>query len=242
MTIELKIIAGDALELQSIMVELLNQQAVERPKMIQQIVESMDPTSDDASKPVESMDPTSDDASKPLKFEDYAVLPDDLSDVVEPIQELDTDGLPWDKRIHSTSKQKVANGSWRIVRKPKNFEDKEDWENFIHEVKDELQRNQALNRMGNNIPDAQIQQPTTIKKEVPPLNELGRTEPTEPQTFKGIYLLGKSIMGVPEFMQLCDNNFNIQNFKDGCLEENLPLLPLIYADIMKIKDSQNEDD
>jgi hypothetical protein len=59
----------------------------------------------------------------PEEFSDIkAVVPniemsDPRAEVVElNIDELDSEGLPWDSRIHSSSKAKVKNGTWKIQR------------------------------------------------------------------------------------------------------------------------------
>lgn len=48
--------------------------------------------------------------------------------------ELDTEGLPWDVRIHSSSKEKIANGSWKLKR---GVAQQEVW---LNQIKDELRR------------------------------------------------------------------------------------------------------
>jgi hypothetical protein len=54
----------------------------------------------------------------------------------------DAEFLPWDKRIHSTNHGKVADGTWRIVRRPKIFDQETDpegaWTAYIETVKAEL--------------------------------------------------------------------------------------------------------
>jgi hypothetical protein len=52
--------------------------------------------------------------------------------------ELDTNGLPWDGRIHSANKSTNADGSWRNSRKPKKFETDEEWKQYIASVEAEL--------------------------------------------------------------------------------------------------------
>lgn len=51
-----------------------------------------------------------------------------------PAVELDAEGLPWDVRIHSSSKEKVANGTWKLKRGVGN---QVVW---LNQIKDELRR------------------------------------------------------------------------------------------------------
>lgn len=52
---------------------------------------------------------------------------------------LDADGLPWDSRIHSTNKATVADGTWRLRRKPKDLTE-EQWTAEIETVRAELKQ------------------------------------------------------------------------------------------------------
>lgn len=49
----------------------------------------------------------------------------------------DSNGTPWDERIHSTSKALNADGTWRLRRKPKDMDEAE-WATTIQRVQDEL--------------------------------------------------------------------------------------------------------
>lgn len=48
-----------------------------------------------------------------------------------PTGELDAAGLPYDERIHSRTGSKNADGSWKLKRKPKEFETTEAWEQYV---------------------------------------------------------------------------------------------------------------
>lgn len=50
---------------------------------------------------------------------------------------LDADGLPWDARIHSGSRERNANGKWRTARKPKALTE-EQWQETLTRVNAEL--------------------------------------------------------------------------------------------------------
>lgn len=49
----------------------------------------------------------------------------------------DSNGTPWDERIHSTSKALNVDGTWRLRRKPKDMDEVE-WAAFVETVKGEL--------------------------------------------------------------------------------------------------------
>ena len=51
---------------------------------------------------------------------------------------LDDDGIPWDKRIHSQGKTKNKAGNFNLRKKPATYDTKEEWLAFIEEVKQEL--------------------------------------------------------------------------------------------------------
>lgn len=56
---------------------------------------------------------------------------------------LDSEGLPWDARIHSTNKATVADGTWRLRRKPKEL-DEVQWQAEIKTVRNELEQLMAI--------------------------------------------------------------------------------------------------
>lgn len=60
---------------------------------------------------------------------------DDLCGVED--DTLDADGLPWDKRIHSRGKTRLADDTWRLARKP-NDKTQEEWDEYVTSVKAEL--------------------------------------------------------------------------------------------------------
>lgn len=56
---------------------------------------------------------------------------------------LDADGLPWDKRIHSRGKTRLADYTWRLARKP-NDKTQEEWDEYVTSVKAELKAVQNI--------------------------------------------------------------------------------------------------
>lgn len=70
------------------------------------------------------------------------VYPDASDDLTE-TPTLDSEGLPWDARIHSTNKATVADGTWRLRRKPKEL-DEAQWQAEIKTVRDELEQLMAI--------------------------------------------------------------------------------------------------
>lgn len=75
------------------------------------------------------------------------VHPDASDETVETVcvgtPTLDSEGLPWDSRIHSTNKATVADGTWRLRRKPKDV-DEEQWQAEIKTVRNELEQLMAI--------------------------------------------------------------------------------------------------
>ena len=68
--------------------------------------------------------------------------------------DLDADGYPWDKRIHSTAHSTNSNGTWKVLRRPKIFgEDDEKWKAFIERTRAELR---------GEDPDATQEDPATV--------------------------------------------------------------------------------
>ena len=53
------------------------------------------------------------------------------------------DGLPWDQRIHSRGKTRLADNTWRMARKPSDKSD-EEWAEYVEGVKTELKALMAI--------------------------------------------------------------------------------------------------
>lgn len=62
---------------------------------------------------------------------------DEVSDTI------DADGLPWDQRIHSSGKTRLADNTWRMARKPSEKTD-EEWAEYVEGVKTELKALMAI--------------------------------------------------------------------------------------------------
>lgn len=104
-----------------------------------------------------------------MQAREEAVIPSDFNPFAKEMAitntnvELDSQGLPWDKRIHARTKTKIANGEWKIARGTS--------EKLIQEVEAELRSVMALPRAGvdlaapethamhSHIPAAQIPPP-----------------------------------------------------------------------------------
>ncbi|MGB5804523.1 MAG: hypothetical protein WBH21_11040 [Vibrio anguillarum] len=70
--------------------------------------------------------------------ESVGLVRQQASDVtVEVSDTIDADGLPWDQRIHSRNKTRLADDTWRLARKPNDKSD-EEWSEYVEEVKAEL--------------------------------------------------------------------------------------------------------
>ena len=68
---------------------------------------------------------------------------------VPPLPDLDSRGLPWDARIHSSSKNRNADGSWRKLRGVH--------EGFVNDVENEL----SMTMNAPAVPVAPIEEPVT---------------------------------------------------------------------------------
>ena len=60
-----------------------------------------------------------------------------------PTVDLDIRGLPWDGRIHASTRAKITDGSWRNKKCPAEYQ-KPQWDEFILKVEDELRAAMAL--------------------------------------------------------------------------------------------------
>lgn len=60
--------------------------------------------------------------------------------------EVDSAGIPWDKRIHSRGKSVVGNGTWKIMRRPKEHADEAQWKTYIEAIKAELNATEGVKK------------------------------------------------------------------------------------------------
>lgn len=65
------------------------------------------------------------------------VTPPETSDTI------DADGIPWDKRIHSKGKSRLADDTWRLRKRPAD-KDEDEWTTYIDTVKAELKAVQDI--------------------------------------------------------------------------------------------------
>lgn len=63
------------------------------------------------------------------------------SDNPQPVCIADSNGMPWDERIHASSKALNSDGTWRVRRKPKDMTDDE-WSMYVTVVKVESSQSQ----------------------------------------------------------------------------------------------------
>jgi len=232
MTIEIKITGDSVMEIQRAMTQLINSQPLPEPehKTVKESIESVPQHKTVKETPFEELPGVTEEVLKP-------VLPREAPD--EPETGLDSEFLPWDGRIHSSNHKKIADGTWRVMKKPKRYPTSESWQNYIDDIKQEL-FGTGTTPSPETTNDSIIVDGIVIP---PPPETPEITSPAEvsiPQTFDELLLFSKSILGSQEFMQLCRSElYNIQNFVEGCKPENVPLIPLIYADLVKIKESKN---
>jgi len=80
--------------------------------------------------------------------------------------DIGSDGIPWDKRIHSREKTKNKDLTFKIKRKTKEFATKEEWLAFVNGVKQEL-----ITAMSAPATTENVAPPETTKNVVPPIVE-----------------------------------------------------------------------
>lgn len=125
--------------------------------------------------PVEPVETAADDTPPPPPVQDVPKQ-QPVTDVVDEGEsqddraegvELDTNGLPWDGRIHSANKTRNADDSWRNSRKPKKFETDEEWKQYISTVEAELKG--AIS--GETVADDTPPPPPVVETEPTPFDQ-----------------------------------------------------------------------
>jgi hypothetical protein len=83
-------------------------------------------------------------------------------DIEPPVtnDKLDADGLPWDARIHSGSRERNANGKWRTARKPKALTE-EQWQETLTRVNAELRDLMEIPVSTGAVADAAVEEALT---------------------------------------------------------------------------------
>lgn len=156
--------------------------------------------------------------------------------------ELDSEGLPWDSRIHAKTKTKNADLTWKILRRPKTFDTTEDWESFISSVKAELKL-AAPATTDDSVPPPNDFGTTTTDDNVPPPNEFGATTeetpaPAEEENITFPVLMkfvtgSKGAITQDMFQEICDG-YEIAKPADLSKAENRIFLPAIYEELKEL--------
>ncbi|HGV0794643.1 TPA: hypothetical protein ACNBW6_003866 [Escherichia coli] len=94
------------------------------------MVEQCAPIIDTTAQQVESL-------AVPVEANGATYETDLSSDNPQPVPVADSNGTPWDERIHSTSKALNVDGTWRLRRKPKDMDEAE-WAALVESVKGKL--------------------------------------------------------------------------------------------------------
>lgn len=120
----------------------------------------------------------------------------------------DAEFLPWDKRIHSSKHGKVGDGTWRIVRRPKRFDNETDpettWQTYIDDVKAELIA--ARDGTGTNSPEPEDDAPLQ-----------GEVITKEEEVIAPITTFGDLMMLITSNMEL----ITVPDVNDMCVEHGL---------------------
>jgi hypothetical protein len=144
--------------------------------------------------------------------------------------DLDADGLPWDGRIHSSSKKKLAKTKqWKKRRKP-NDQAEDQWERYVESVEAELRR---VMQAGPHAPvEAKQPEPEPEKAAgpTPPPAAADKpaapTGPTPPPAATG----SAEIKTLPELFRLItDNNISDDKVMAAINAQGIDSLPLLGA-------------
>ena len=84
--------------------------------------------------------------------EPAAVVPDAASvfgaslpsAILAPSADIDANGLPWDGRIHASTRTKIADGSWKKRKRPADQYSEPEWTGYIGNIEQELRSVMAL--------------------------------------------------------------------------------------------------
>ncbi len=117
--------------------------------------------------------------------------------------EHDAEGLIWDARIHASSKARNADDTWRLRRKPKEFDTDDDWQNYVDAVKVELRDGPA--------PAASTPQPEAPAPVAPPVappaSEAPAPAPEADATFGDLMKLARDHEAMPRLNQMVGEMF-----------------------------------
>lgn len=157
--------------------------------------------------------------------------------------ELDAEGLPWDKRIHSSSKAKIANGQWRLA---KNID-----KSLVEQVKAELRGVMAAPTAPVATPLAPV--PTVIAPAAPEPPAVATPPVPAPvappaPTATGPTTVQELLPIVIEKQQA--GLLTVMDAQDVCKKFGLPalpslgarpdLVPAVYAELEKIWTSRQQ--
>jgi hypothetical protein len=141
---------------------------------------------------------TVDDIDKPVVWDTSGHWEEKSSELANAIDTLnqasdtiDADGLPWDQRIHSKGKTRIAGNVWRSKKKPPEKTD-EEWSEYVETVKTEL-------RALMDIPVITAEQRAELKVHVDYAEDPNEVDPfaTEPPTLDAVDVNGVEFRQLP---------------------------------------------
>lgn len=160
--------------------------------------------------------------------------------------EVDKDGYPWDKRIHSTAHSTNQNGTWKVLRRPKVFgDDDEKWQGFIERTRAELRGEDpdtpqddpaAVFGGGNTENPTPQENPSTNNGSA---GQDDQKDPNEPTSTAGITFAElmkfvtshKDKISIPKVNEIC-TNYGLNALSD--LQKDDSMIDIIYNDLINL--------
>lgn len=144
--------------------------------------------------------------------------------------QLDTDGLPWDSRIHHKDKKTNSDGTWQVRRRPTSEFTKEEWGEYVSKIKSLLKSPPSPQESnGKSLFEEQstagLGQGTLPGEETPPpppLNNGGEeTPPPPPLTSDSDKTPAEAFKEVMDFMKLSRAHATPNDLTKICKNHNV---------------------
>ena len=140
------------------------------------------------------------------------------------VSELDAEKLPWDARIHSSSKEKIANGTWKVKRNTP--------VELVAQVKNELRTLLGNGKVATKIPPPVAKGPTPPATKGVPAPIASGEAPNACALFmrKASAAIRAGTLTQPDILRAV-NEYGVAQVKDLNLAVNAAFIPLIDAEL-----------